>query len=135
MHILQQDNHDEIAADEVVNWLDGDVVVSELIGEVADDLTEQEVAKALSLCKDVKACSLDRQRNGRNRQYATEIVAIPTILYNYWYDAGVFPESWLEADIFCLKKGGDNRGSTQLQPISSAQHRLQTIYQNAGIKG
>lgn len=110
MHILQQDNHnpDEVAA--VAHWVVKGAAGAGLMEAVADQFSELEVATALARCIDGKACGPDCLINGWDLQYALELVPIIICLYNRWYEDGIFPKSFLQADIFCLKKAGANAG-------------------------
>ncbi|KAE9183221.1 hypothetical protein PF004_g24009 [Phytophthora fragariae] len=50
--------------------------------------------------------------------FAEALTPLLTRLFNQWYDNGVFPASFLEADIFCLKKGGDQSNPLNYRPLA-----------------
>ncbi|KAE8904331.1 hypothetical protein PF005_g28901 [Phytophthora fragariae] len=76
------------------------------VKNLKEPFTEAEVAVAIGQTKAGKACGPDRLGNEWYRDFATQLTPILTHLYNRWYQEGVFPATFLEADIFCLKKGG-----------------------------
>ncbi|GMF54069.1 unnamed protein product [Phytophthora fragariaefolia] len=85
---------------------------------IADILSEDEIRTALRACKRGKAAGLDRLDNGWYRDYEKELVPILIRLLNLWYDAGHFPKSFLQADIFCLKKGGSSSDALNFRPLA-----------------
>ncbi|OWZ15270.1 reverse transcriptase [Phytophthora megakarya] len=46
------------------------------------------------------------------------LVPILTKLYRVWYAAGCFPVSFLQADIFCIKKNGDGGNPLNYRPLA-----------------
>ncbi|GMF63763.1 unnamed protein product [Phytophthora fragariaefolia] len=62
-----------------------------------------------------KAAGPDRLGNDWYRDYEEWPV---TKLLNLWYDAAYFPPSFLEADIFCLKKGGASCNALNFRPLA-----------------
>ncbi|EGZ15295.1 hypothetical protein PHYSODRAFT_333564 [Phytophthora sojae] len=46
------------------------------------------------------------------------LIPILTQLVNIWYKAGVFPPTFLQADIFCLKKSGDLSNPLNYRPFA-----------------
>lgn len=46
------------------------------------------------------------------------MIPILTQLVNIWYKAGVFPPTFLQADIFCLKKSGDLSNPLNYRPFA-----------------
>ncbi|OWZ13402.1 Reverse transcriptase precursor, partial [Phytophthora megakarya] len=65
-----------------------------------------------------KASGPDLLGNGWYREYAEILAPLLTTLLTLWYEAGVFPSSFLEADIFCLKKGGDQDNPLNYRPLA-----------------
>ncbi|KAE9240328.1 hypothetical protein PF002_g9800 [Phytophthora fragariae] len=81
-------------------------------------ITEDEVAAAIKACKPGKACGPDGLGNDWYHDYADALVPILCKLYNLWYTSSVFPASFLEADIFCLKKTGDLSNPLNYRPLA-----------------
>ncbi|KAE9209078.1 hypothetical protein PF005_g11959 [Phytophthora fragariae] len=73
---------------------------------------------AITACKLGKATGPDRLGNDWYRAYEPELTPILALLLDKWYAAGTFPTSFLDADIFCLKKGGDQRNALNFRPLA-----------------
>ncbi|KAE8912619.1 hypothetical protein PF003_g4069 [Phytophthora fragariae] len=123
--ILQQPAAAASYVDEVVGWDRPNDTTSPDQAAIAADISEDEVRDALRACKQGKAAGPDRLGNGWYRDYEDKLVPILVALFNLWYTAGHFPQSFVEADIFCLKKGGGVVWRCpQLQTIGVTQHGL-----------
>ncbi|KAG3082697.1 hypothetical protein PI124_g20119 [Phytophthora idaei] len=59
-------------------------------------ITKDEVAAAIQAYQPAKACGPDGLGSGSYRDYSAELVPVLIALYNMWYDATVFPISFLE---------------------------------------
>lgn len=116
--ILQQPATQQDNIDVVVGWDRGTEPASPEQTAIADIITEDEVRSALRACKPDKAAGPDRLGNGWYRDYEAILVPILTTLFNLWYGAGIFPTSFLEADIFCLKKGGASGDALNFRPLA-----------------
>ncbi|EGZ13920.1 hypothetical protein PHYSODRAFT_510725, partial [Phytophthora sojae] len=77
-----------------------------------------EVSAAIDACHARKACGPDTLGNDWYRDFKALLAPILTILLNLWYRAGVFPPSFLETDIFCLKKKGDQSNPLNYRPLA-----------------
>jgi hypothetical protein len=77
-----------------------------------------EVATEIRAAHPGKACGPDRLGNDWYRDFAGILTPVLTILFNAWYASGVVPPSFLEADIFCLKKGGVAQYPLNFRPLS-----------------
>ncbi|EGZ08492.1 hypothetical protein PHYSODRAFT_417960, partial [Phytophthora sojae] len=77
-----------------------------------------EIKAAITSCKAGKAAGPDRLGNGWYREFASHLVPIFAVVLNKWYTEGVFPASFVEADIFCLKKGGDQHNALNYRPLA-----------------
>jgi hypothetical protein len=104
--IFQQQPASDAARLEVVKWLGEPGQYPAQLADIMDPFTEEEVAAAIRASKPGKACGPDRLGNDWYRDFASLLVPVLTIMFNKWYPNATFPESFLEADIFCLKKGG-----------------------------
>ncbi|EGZ06543.1 hypothetical protein PHYSODRAFT_405964, partial [Phytophthora sojae] len=81
-------------------------------------ISTAEIEAAIAACKEGKASVPDLVVCSWYRSYADQLVPILSVMLNKWYAAGVFPESFLEADIFCLKKSGDLHNPLNYRPIA-----------------
>ncbi|OWZ11805.1 Reverse transcriptase precursor [Phytophthora megakarya] len=72
----------------------------------------------LNDCNTGKACGPDGLGNDWYRDYAATLVPILTILYRMWYEAGDFPNSFLLANIFCLKKKRNGANPLNYRPLA-----------------
>ncbi|OWZ15502.1 Reverse transcriptase precursor [Phytophthora megakarya] len=82
------------------------------------EITEEEVAAAIRACSPGKACGPDSLSNDWYRDFEEQLTPILTIWFNIWYKKGVFPNTFLEADIFCLKKSGDASNPLNYRPLA-----------------
>ncbi|KAE9287968.1 hypothetical protein PR003_g25922 [Phytophthora rubi] len=115
---MQGDSTPTSSVNRVCSWMrqvDGDDVA---YLASADTITEEAVAKALRACKPDKACGPNRLGNDWYRAYEERLVPLLTKLYRIWYQAQVFPQSFLTADIFCLKKSGDGANPLNYRPLA-----------------
>ncbi|KAE9331557.1 hypothetical protein PR003_g14955 [Phytophthora rubi] len=103
---------------EALTWLGPRDQFKPALQELEEPFTEAEVAKAISECKPGKACGPDRLGNDWYRDFGEILIPILARLYNCWYVAGVFPASFLEADVFCLKKGGSSQNPLNYRPLA-----------------
>lgn len=116
--ILQQPPAAEKSIDEVLAWIEQATGPTPEQEETATPITDIEVAAAINSCTASKAAGPDRLGNGWYRDYAEQLTPILTRLLNLWYDAGHFPETFLQADIFCLKKGGNLKDALNFRPLA-----------------
>ncbi|OWY99771.1 Reverse transcriptase precursor [Phytophthora megakarya] len=79
---------------------------------------EVEVRQAINFCKPGKAPGPDMLGNDWYREYADLLTPILGRLFNMWFGSGVFPKSFLEADIFCIKKSGNSSNPLNYRPIA-----------------
>ncbi|KAE8877884.1 hypothetical protein PF003_g37948 [Phytophthora fragariae] len=105
--IFQQAGSTSKARQAVLHWLGDRGQYKELLADLATPFTEAEVAAALGASKPGKACGPDRLGNDWYRDYDELLTPILTKLYNCWFTQGIFPVSFDEADIFCLRKRGE----------------------------
>lgn len=103
---------------DVLSWLGASDQYKELLSDPTEPFTEAEVAAAIGASKPGKACGPDRLGNDWYRDFSTPLIPILTRLFNCWYAAGHFPPSFMEAEIFCLKKSGDSRNPLNFRPLS-----------------
>ncbi|KAG2774171.1 hypothetical protein PC129_g12386 [Phytophthora cactorum] len=85
---------------------------------IAAEITETEVPAAFADCKTGKANGPDLLGNDWYRRSAPLLIPIFTIFLNQWYLDVDFPPFFLEANIFCLQKGGDQSEPLNYQPIA-----------------
>ncbi|KAE9007058.1 hypothetical protein PR001_g17056 [Phytophthora rubi] len=104
--IFQQPASSADDRERVLRWLGDRDQYKSVHADLTSPITEAEVATAIGLMKPGKACGPDRLGNDWYRDFADQLIPILTQLYNLWYEHGTFPTSFLEADIFCLKKRG-----------------------------
>jgi hypothetical protein len=116
--IFQQEAGTEEARLEVLKWLGEPGQYETHLQDMMTPFTEAEVAAAIRESKPGKACGPDRLGNDWYRDFASLLVPILTTLFNEWYPSAVFPKSFLEADIFCLKKGGAAQDPLNFRPLS-----------------
>ncbi|OWZ02757.1 reverse transcriptase, partial [Phytophthora megakarya] len=83
------------------------------------------ITAAISASKAGKATGPDRLGNDWYRDYSDLLVPILHILLNAWYSEGVFPPSFLEANIFCLKKSGNQHDALNYRPLAERIHHNQ----------
>ncbi|KAE9129370.1 hypothetical protein PF010_g4213 [Phytophthora fragariae] len=119
--IFQQRGSTPEARAEVLEWLGPRSAYTAVLEGLTEPVTEAEVAEAFGALKRGKACGPDRLSNDWYRDHADLLVPIMTRLYNCWIAAGVFPATFLEADIFCLKKGGGIPRPFELQAARLTQ--------------
>jgi hypothetical protein len=74
-----------------------------------DPIREDEVIAAIRSAKSGKACGPDRLGNDWYRDFAEVLAPLLVEIFNLWYEEGMVPASFLEADIFCLKKVAPRR--------------------------
>jgi hypothetical protein len=116
--IFQQDPCSEEDRAAVLRWLGEPGQYTQLLADLMDPITEEEVSRAVRVAKPGKACGPDRLGNDYYRDFTNRLVPILTTLYNAWYQHGIMPDSFLEADIFCLKKGGGPTDPLNFRPLS-----------------
>lgn len=116
--ILQQPPTRRQYIKQVVEWDENTTSPSPAQNAIAATITEDEVRRALRECKPGKAAGPDRLGNGWYRDYEDLLVPILGKLLNVWYDEGHFPGSFLDADIFCLKKGGSSSNALNFRPLA-----------------
>ncbi|KAE8984448.1 hypothetical protein PR001_g23170 [Phytophthora rubi] len=104
--ILQQPAAAAPYVDEVVGWDRPNDTISPDQAAIAANISEDEVRAALRACKQGKAAGPDRLGNGWYRDYEDKLVAILAALFNLWYNAGHFPQSFVEADIILAIRVG-----------------------------
>ncbi|KAJ8558990.1 hypothetical protein ON010_g8458 [Phytophthora cinnamomi] len=104
--------------DVALEWTKQHRVVDDLQDAVAAALTEADVAAAVDACDAGKACGPETLGNDWYQDFKELLVPILTILFNIWYKAGIFPPTFLEADIFCLKKKGDLSNPLNYRPLA-----------------
>ncbi|KAG2883838.1 hypothetical protein PC116_g20492 [Phytophthora cactorum] len=88
--------------------------------QLADDTfikTEDSVSVALQTCKAYKACGPDRLGNDWYRSYGV-LWSLFSHSFSSCGTANVFPASFLEADIFCLKTAGDSANPLNYRPLA-----------------
>ncbi|KAE9281760.1 hypothetical protein PR003_g27585 [Phytophthora rubi] len=118
IHRLDQPAANKEDIERVLDWNPREDAEDSAKQAIAADITEQEVRTALRACKRGKASGPDRLGNGWYREFEDYLVPILAVLLNKWSDAGVFPPSFLEADIFCLKKGGQQSNALNCRPLA-----------------
>ncbi|KAE9039799.1 hypothetical protein PR001_g7355, partial [Phytophthora rubi] len=116
--IFQQKGSTQEARQEVLQWLGACGQHTDLLSDLNQPFTEAEVAAAVGASKPGKACGPDRLGNDWYRDFADLLTPILTTLFNCWYCHGVFPASFLEADIFCLKKAGESTNPLNFRPLA-----------------
>jgi hypothetical protein len=88
------------------------------LSDIMDPIQEAEVLAAIRAAKPGKACGPDRLENDWYRDFAELLAPLLVEMLNLWYSARIGPTSFLEADIFCLKKGGVSQDPLNLRPLS-----------------
>ncbi|KAE9279868.1 hypothetical protein PR003_g28115 [Phytophthora rubi] len=116
--IFQQAASTPEARSRVLQWLGDEGQYKATLQDLSAPFTEAEVAAAIGSTKARKACGPDRLGNDWYRDFAEQLIPILTRLYNAWYPDGVFPSTFLEADIFCLKKGGESSNPLNFRPLA-----------------
>ncbi|KAG3074280.1 hypothetical protein PI124_g20596 [Phytophthora idaei] len=99
--ILQQPVRRPDTQADVAAWIEQVIEMTPDQEAVAAELTETEVPAAFADCKTGKANGPDLLGNNWYRRSVPLLIPIFTILLNQWYLDGVFPPSFLEANIFC----------------------------------
>jgi hypothetical protein len=94
------------------DWQQGD------LSDVDEAITEEEVVAAIRRCKPGKAVGPDDLGNEWYRDHSDALVPILTTLFNECMDTGTTPESFLEAYIFSINKGGDSANPLNYRPIA-----------------
>ncbi|KAJ8535275.1 hypothetical protein ON010_g13463 [Phytophthora cinnamomi] len=116
--ILGQIAPNAASQDEVAGWIEEVTHPTSEEEGIVTEITTAEIEAAVAACKDGKAYGPDRLCNSWYRTYADQLVPIPKIMFNKWYAVGVFPDSFLEADIFCLNKSGNLHNPSNYRPIA-----------------
>ncbi|KAE8990330.1 hypothetical protein PR001_g21516 [Phytophthora rubi] len=116
--IFQQQGSTAEARLNVLQWLGDSGQYQGLLADLTRPFTEAEVAAAIGASKRGKACGPDRLGNDWYRDFGDQLIPMLTILYNCWYPRGTFPATFLEADIFCLKKGGESADPLNYRPLA-----------------
>jgi hypothetical protein len=117
MEIFQQKPCTKEARQLVLNWLGDPGQYTDHLADLMDPFTEDEVAAAIGATKAGKACGPDRLGNDWYGDFAKKLIPVLKILLNSWYHSGIM-SSFLEADIFCLKKGGAPQNPLNFRPLS-----------------
>ncbi|OWY98126.1 Reverse transcriptase precursor, partial [Phytophthora megakarya] len=128
--VLQQPSGSGKVQDAVVEWIDEVGTLTQLQHNAAEDITEAEITAAISASKAGKATGPDRLGNGSYRDYSDLLVPILHIWLNAWYSEGVFPPSFLEANIFCLKKSGNQHDALNYRPLAQTIRYLRGFWQH-----
>ncbi|KAE8884879.1 hypothetical protein PF005_g3796 [Phytophthora fragariae] len=102
----------------VLQWLGPSGQYDSELHDLMAPFSEAEVAAAIGACHAGKACGPDRLGNDWYRDFCTILTPILTRLFNCWYSTGRFPTSFLEADIFCIAKGGDSQDPLNYRPLA-----------------
>ncbi|KAE8914527.1 hypothetical protein PF003_g1942 [Phytophthora fragariae] len=102
----------------VLPWLGNHGQYTDLLADMTEPFTSAEVAAAVGASKPGKACGPDRLGNDWYRDFGDQLIPILTKLYNCWFTHGTFPDTFLEADIFCLRKGGDSSNPLNFRPLA-----------------
>ncbi|KAE8899983.1 hypothetical protein PF003_g16145 [Phytophthora fragariae] len=116
--IFQQPRSTEEDRAEALTWLGPAGQYSGLLSGLDAPITTAEVAAAIGASKPGKACGPDGFGNDWYRDFSDDLVPILTLLYNRWMNTGSFPQSFLEADICCLSKGGDTKNPLNYRPLA-----------------
>ena len=95
------------------------------------------VATALKGWKEGKACGPDRLGNDWYRRYAEVLVPSMTRLYELWYTDQVYPATFSQADIVCLKKqvGGSNPLSHRPLALLNRDYKILTCIMATQVRG
>ncbi|GMF38275.1 unnamed protein product [Phytophthora lilii] len=88
------------------------------LSDIDKAITEPEVMAAIGKWKLGKACGPDNISNEWYRDDAEQVVPILTRLYNVCLREDCIPESFLEAYIFSISKGGDTCNALNYRPIA-----------------
>ncbi|OWZ04937.1 reverse transcriptase [Phytophthora megakarya] len=89
-----------------------------LFQRISCKYADNSIETALHACKLGKAAGPDGLSNDWYRAYASALIPLLALLFNHWYKDGKYPTSFLEANIFCLKKGGNLRDPLNYRPIA-----------------
>ncbi|KAE9004431.1 hypothetical protein PR003_g18561 [Phytophthora rubi] len=116
--VFQQEGSTQTARPAVFQWLGANGQYTELLEDMSAPFTEAEVAAALGASKPGKACGPDWLGEDWYMDFGEQLIPILAKLYNCWYPAGVFPASFVEADIFCLKKRGESTNPLDFRPLA-----------------
>lgn len=116
--IFQQAGTTSTARQAVLKWLGDRGQYQVLLEDLTHPFTEAEVAAALGASKPGKACGPDRLGNDWYRDFGDQLTPILTKLYNCWFTQELFPDTFLEADIFCLRKGGKSSDPLNYRPLA-----------------
>ncbi|KAE8904371.1 hypothetical protein PF003_g11658 [Phytophthora fragariae] len=116
--ILQQQGAPPKKIEDVSGWMAQQETPTPAQQEVAVSITELEVRAAIQACKEGKATGPDRLGNDWYRAYADALAPTLATLMERWYEAGTFPASFLDADIFSLKKGGNQANALNYRPLA-----------------
>ncbi|CAI5724392.1 unnamed protein product [Peronospora destructor] len=102
----------------VVEWMPAGSTddVSDL--ETQTLFTTETLDAAFKACKSGKACGPDRLGNDWYIHYSHELILLMLKLFRLWYNAHVCPSSFVETDVFCLKKKGNGSNPLNYRPLS-----------------
>ncbi|GMG15426.1 unnamed protein product [Phytophthora fragariaefolia] len=116
--ILQQPETRAEDIRKVVGWDTTELPSSAEQIAIDDPITKEDIVAAIRACKRGKAAGPDRLGNGWYRDFEEQLLPILVILLNVWFDAGIFPKTFLQADIFCLEKGGISSNALNFRPLA-----------------
>ncbi|CAI5722515.1 unnamed protein product [Peronospora destructor] len=107
----------------VVEWMQAGSTddVSDL--ETQTLFTTDTLDAAFKACKTGKACGPDRLGNDWYIHYSHELIPLTLKIFRLWYNAHVCPSSFLETDVFCLKKKDDGSNPLNYRPLSLLNRR------------
>ncbi|KAG2804595.1 hypothetical protein PC118_g5662 [Phytophthora cactorum] len=88
------------------------------VTELDDEITEDEVAAAIAKCKLGKSCGPDNLGNEWYKDYHSLLTPLLTRLYNACMQQGKMPETFSEAYIFSISKGGNTANALNYRPIA-----------------
>jgi hypothetical protein len=116
--IFQQQPGTEADHQRVLQWLGAQGAYASHLDDIMDPIRESEVMAAIMAAKPGKACGPDRLGNDWYRDFAALLAPVLVELFNLWFATGIVPASFLEAGIFCLKKGGVSQNPLNFRPLS-----------------
>lgn len=112
---------------EALSWLGVEGQYKEVLGCLTSPITEAEAAAAIGGSQTGKACGPDRLGNDWYRDFSVFLIPILAKLFNIWTTAGIFPHSFMEADIFCLTKGGAAQDPLNYRPLALLDSDYKTL--------